>query len=263
MMKIMTYLKLARSKDPLDRFKLLRGIGKRLLPAYRFKWPQMGWWEDREFNDYLRLFDEIDGNNTDRRWMLHQLMRVVEDVAGDTAECGVYRGASSYVICRMNRANELHHRTHHMFDSFEGLSRPSDLDGSHWAEGDLSCDLGTVSENLSAFENVNLWRGWIPERFHEVENLRFCFAHIDVDLYQPTLDSLAFFYPRTNQGGVILCDDYGFTSCPGATTAVDLFLEDKKEKMISLSGGGGFLLKGTETARPLSTARSVPRKKHP
>jgi len=50
---------------------------------------------------------------------------------------------------------------------------------------------------------------------------------------------------------VIICDDYGFTSCPGATKAIDQFLKNKKEKMISLSGGGGFLIKGTETSEPL------------
>jgi len=48
--------------------------------------------------------------------------------------------------------------------------------------------------------------------------------------------------------GIILCDGYGFTNCPGATKAVDEFLKDKPEKMMSLSGGGGFFIKGIQTA---------------
>ena len=72
-----------------------------------------------------------------------------------------------------------------------------------------------------------------------------------MDLFQPTLDSLEFFYQRTNKGGVIICDDYGFSSCPGASKAVDQFLENKKEKMLFLSGGGGFFIKETETSKPL------------
>jgi hypothetical protein len=60
-----------------------------------------------------------------------------------------------------------------------------------------------------------------------------------------------------NKGGLILCDDYGFTSCPGATKAINEFLQDKKEKMISLSGGGGFFIKGTETSGPLAFLPSV------
>jgi hypothetical protein len=49
-------------------------------------------------------------------------------------------------------------------------------------------------------------------------------------------------------GGIILCDDYGFTSCPGATKSIDEFLNDKPEKMISLADGGGFMIKGVQTS---------------
>ena len=244
-------MRLIKSKDPLIGFEVLRRIGRILVPNYRFKWPQMGWWNDPIFNEYLVKFGEIDGANTDRRWMQYQLMRLVKNVPGDTAECGVYNGAGSYMICKVNQVNELHHRTHHLFDSFEGLSKPSEFDGTHWIEGDLSYPLKKVTENLSGY-TLKIHKGWIPDCFSNSEQHYFCFVHIDVDLYQPTLDSIEFFYPRMNEGGLILCDDYGFTSCPGAAKAIDQFLQDKQEKMISLSGGGGFLIKGTETSEPLS-----------
>ena len=211
-------------KDTLVRFNALRWIGRILVPKYRFKWPQMAWWDEPGFNEYLVRFNEIDGMNTDRRWMLYQLMRLVRNVSGDTAECGVFNGAGSYIICKVTQEDGLHHRTHHIFDSFEGLSKPSEFDGKHWREGELSCPLKTVTENLSEFNNISIHKGWIPQRFSEVEhNNNFCFVHIDVDLYQPTLDSIEFFYSRMNKGGLILCDDYGFTSCPGATKAINEF----------------------------------------
>ena len=251
-MKLLGTLKaLLIRKDPLARFELLRRLAKRLVPEYRFKWPQMAWWQDPLFNDYLAKFGEADGMNTDRRWMLYQLLRLVRSVPGDTAECGVFTGAGSYLICMRNQQAELMQRTHHVFDSFEGLSAPSAHDGAHWAAGDLSCALETVQRNLSAFSDTEYHKGWIPERFPEIEEKRFCFVHVDVDLYEPTLASLEFFYPRMNQGGLIVCDDYGFTSCPGATKAVDEYLEDKAEKMLALSGGGGFLMKGIATSDPL------------
>ena len=87
-----------------------------------------------------------------------------------------------------------------------------------------------------------------PDRFNEVADRRFSFLHIDVDLYEPTRDSIAFFYPRMNVGGVIICDDYGFATCPGATKAIDEYLRDKPEKMMTLSDGGGFLIKGIPTS---------------
>src|SRR5688572_31529904 len=42
----------------------------------------------------------------------------------------------------------------------------------------------------------------------------------DVDVYQPTRDSLEYFYPRLVTGGILVCDDYGW---PGARKAVDDF----------------------------------------
>ena len=58
---------------------------------------------------------------------------------------------------------------------------------------------------------------------------------------------MAFFYPRLVPGGIVVCDDYGFPTCPGATSAVDEFLADKPEKMLSLASGGGFAIKGIAT----------------
>jgi len=163
---------------------------------------------------------------------------------GDKAQCGVFKGASSYLICMANQKVR-HEKTHHMFDSFAGLSKPSAVEGGFCSEGDLACSLDVVKANLSEFDEdaVRFQRDWIPERFPDVGDQRFSFVHIDVDLYGPTRDSLAFFYPRMQAGGIILCDDYGFTTCPGATVAFDEYLLDKPEPMIGLPCGGGFLIK--------------------
>jgi hypothetical protein len=229
----------------LRRFYLLRKIAGLLLPEYRFKWPQMAWWDDVAFNDYLSKFQELDGNNSDRRYLVSQLLRLTVAVAGDTAEVGVFQGAMSWLILRANGGQ----RQHHLFDSFEGLSNPNPVDGDHWAPGALACSEDAVHRNLAEFSgHFKSYKGWVPERFHEVEERRFSFVHIDVDLYEPTHASLAFFYPRMSPGGIIVCDDYNFTSCPGASRAVDDFLADMPEKMIGLSAGGGFLIAGTATA---------------
>ena len=246
--RVSAAMKRINTRNSIARFNLLRLAGRILAPNYRFKWPQMEWWDEPGFNHFLVKFNEIAGLNTDRRWMLYQLMRLAKNVPGDTAECGVYAGAGSYIMCKVNQEDSGTNRLHHIFDSFEGLSSPSELDGKHWREGDLSCSHNTVVDNLLEFPNVKIHKGWIPQGFAEVERDLFCFVHIDVDLYQPTRDSIEFFYPRVNAGGLILCDDYGFTSCPGATKAIDEFFQDKKEKMISLSEGGGFVIKGIETA---------------
>ena len=160
---------------------------------------------------------------------------------------GVFRGGDSYLIAAFLARSRLA-KAHHLFDSFEGLSNPENEDGTHWRKHDMAVDLARTKKLLSRFRNIHIYKGWIPDRFHEVADRQFSFVHIDVDLYQPTRDSIEFFYPRLAPGGIIICDDYGSTACPGATKAVNEFLRDKPEKMVSLSDGAAFLVKEITTA---------------
>lgn len=244
----------------LDRYRLARNTGLRfvalrvlasiLAPAFRMRYNMLDWMESPSFERYLQWVGESGGLksiNAGRRLMVQQLLRLTEQVDGDTAECGVYLGASSFLICDFVERSKLA-KTHHMFDSFEGLSAPAPQDSTHWREHDLQVDVGETARRLARFKKLNFYKGWIPDRFPDVADRRFSFLHIDVDLYEPTRDCIAFFYPRMNAGGVVICDDYGFAACAGATTAIDEYLKDKPEKMVQLSDGGGFFIKGVATA---------------
>ena len=243
--------------DDGARLELVRHLVRGVIPNYRLKWPQMTWWEDPSFDQYLEKFGEKDGFNADRRFCLWQLLRLVDAVEGDTAECGVYRGAGSYLICAGNAVSRMP-RTHHAFDSFEGLSEPSNKDGSHWRTGDLATPIEIVRSALSCFKRVSLHKGWIPKCLDEVASGSFAFVHVDVDLYQPTLDSVRFFYPRMSRHAILVCDDYGFTTCPGATKACEEALEGKPERFVSLPDGGGFFITGVATALSTDVAARVP-----
>jgi hypothetical protein len=236
----------SRSKRKgLTEFDVLQRVGKEILPSYRFRWPQIAWLQNRKFWRLLASFGEQEGLNADRKWMVGQLIRLSVHLPGDTVECGVYRGATSYLICNAVRDDGEPDKRHHLFDSFAGLSEPGERDGEHWTAGDLACSEEDVLKSLDEFHRfVVSHRGWIPERFDEVADRTFCFVHVDVDLYQPTRDCLEFFYPRLDEGGILVCDDYGFTTCPGVTEAVDAFLANKPEDILSLPSGGGFLIKG-------------------
>jgi O-methyltransferase len=236
------------------RFAILWRVGRWLYPEYRFEWPHLDWWHDDNFNRYLVRFGERDGFNTGRRWAVYELTRLATRVPGDTAECGVFKGAGSYLIGKALLGTKDLPRRHFVFDSFEGLSAPSAEDGAAWKQGDMTFGMDGVRQALASLPDVRLCKGWIPAPFAEAEQARFAFVHIDVDLHDPTHDSMAFFYPRMNAGGILVCDDYGFTTCPGATQAVDEYLADKPERMIALPAGGGFLIKGCATgeARPLA-----------
>ncbi len=240
---VLKFVRQVLKGDEFARFFLAEKIAGGIYKRYKFS--EFG----RNFlydDDFIRLYERFEhtGNyhSLDRKYTLDQLTKLSSPLPGDTAECGAYKGASSYLICRRNLE---HKKAHHIFDSFEGLSDPMEEDGGYWKKGDLFCSEHVLRENLKEFTAVNYYQGWIPERFSEVAALEFSFVHLDIDLYQPTVDSLRFFYQRMVPGGIILCDDYGFISCPGAKKAMDAFFSDKPETIVALSTGQGFVVKKT------------------
>lgn len=126
---------------------------------------------------------------------------------------------------------------------WEGLSQPAIQDGTYWKKGDLGSELSQVKSNLRQFDNVVYLKGWIPSRFNEVCDKNFSFVHIDVDIYEPTRDSISFFWERLTPGGILICDDYGFVNCPGAKKAMDDYFCGIS-KIISLPTGQGMVIKG-------------------
>jgi hypothetical protein len=68
---------------------------------------------------------------------------------------------------------------------------------------------------------VNLIAGLIPGTLEQVKADVLCFAHIDVNLYEPTLAATEFCLQRVGKGGVILFDDYGWPATYGARQAID------------------------------------------
>jgi hypothetical protein len=184
----------------------------------------------------------------DRRFTLIQLARAVRHLPGSTAECGVLGGVGSAMICKTLAGSYQDDQRHWGFDSFEGLPEPETVDISKhsWQKkGSLAISPEVALNNLADFEFCTLVKGWIPQCFQPATEHRFRLVHVDLDLYQPTLDSLAFFYPRTNSGGVFVFDDYGHLTCPGVRKAVDEFFHDKPEAVIENVCGTAFVFRAT------------------
>jgi tetratricopeptide (TPR) repeat protein len=159
-----------------------------------------------------------------RRPRFFNLLRLFEralPLDGDIAECGCWRGLSSYLMCRRLQIadSEFTGLGYHIFDSFHGLARPGREDSvSPSVEGKFAVTLHEVRENLREFPDIEFHPGWIPETFPGLPERRYRFIHVDVDLFEPTRSSLEYFLPRLVSGGVIVCDDYNWA---GAKRAVD------------------------------------------
>ena len=183
----------------------------------------------------------------DRRFVLTQLADSVRGLEGSTAECGAYLGVGSALICRALEGTWREGDAHFAFDAFEGLPKPSADDeaetGQWWTEGDLKTDRSPIEARLAPFSNARIEVGWIPERFPQVGDRRFRFVHVDVDLYEPTKDSIEFFWPRLVSGGVLLLDDHGVVSCPGARKAAVEFFAKTGDPIIELPTGQAIVWK--------------------
>jgi hypothetical protein len=149
----------------MERFRILRRAARWLVPEYRLKWPHMEWWQDEQFSGYLKRFGEDTGLNSDRRWMMYQLLRMTANLPGDTAECGAYVGAGSYLVGMVNQCYQPTRR-HLVFDSFAGLSAPVAADGNYWQPGDLQASRDTLIANLGELAaTTDIYEGWIPQVF--------------------------------------------------------------------------------------------------
>ncbi len=202
------------------------------------------WLEDKEFRQKFKELSPISPYSLERKWTLREFAKYVSPLPGSMAECGCYQGASAYFMAKENPGVALH-----LFDSFEGLSDPQQVDvpiradNRGWKRGDMSASEEIARKNLQEFSNIIFHKGWIPEKFHLVQNEQFKLVHIDVDLYQPTKDSLHFFYPKMIDNGIIVLDDYGSTICPGAFKASSEFSKENNLKIIHLSTMQGIIIK--------------------
>ena len=195
---------------------------------------------ERRFDaDYRRAL--VATNNTPqplrRRQRFHNLYLLLGSVLnlhGTVAECGCFCGMSSHLMLDRMKAAEPGFKGHGylIFDSFKGLSEPGAEDAiamdhpksarlrEMCRAGAFAASLETVRRGLAAFPAVEFHPGWIPQSFAGLPELSYRFVHLDLDLHDPTLAALEYFYHRMVKGGIVVCDDY---SWPGARMAIEAF----------------------------------------
>jgi len=161
------------------------------------------------------------------------------DVPGARGECGTYRGATALLLCHAWRSRRADFTGvgFHLIDSFSGTSEPTphdlipvrEADGStrlshFFTPGKTDVTAELVRGHLSAFPDARICAGWVPQVFAQLPETQWAFIHLDLTLYEPTLQALRYFHARLAPGGVLVCT--GSTFCPGVQRAVDEFTSD-------------------------------------
>ena len=187
----------------------------------------------------LKLLSRLRGTPPSEAYFIVHALAKCKDNSGDVCEFGVAQGATSALI-----ANEIQssNKILHLFDSFEGLPKPTEKDrlkddifslGSMEAyTGTMSCPEDMVRTRLGAIsfppQRFVIHKGFIDQVFTDDSNLpkEVSFAYVDLDLYEPIKLTLDFLHRTTSTDSIIIVDDYDFFST-GSKTAVDEFLEEK------------------------------------
>jgi O-methyltransferase len=178
----------------------------------------------RSYPDKTRFFS----------WWLQVERLRNDEVPGDFAEVGVYKGESARVLHRMDPG-----RIFHLFDTFEGFpvkdlkqekGEPASYTSHHFADTHVNLVLKKIGGNA----NIIIHKGYFPDTAGEVSDKRFALVNLDADLYRPTKAALDFFYGRLSPGGVILIHDCNYR-WEGILRAVTEFAEETGTVPIQLT----------------------------
>jgi len=164
-----------------------------------------------------------------------QLERIKkEDIPGSLAELGVYKGQTARIIHTMEPS-----RPFHLFDTFEGfpgkdLAGESGDAATYTTEHFSDTTAEKVRRYIGGNRNVIIHKGYFPESAAGLENETYAFVTMDADLYKPTKEGLAYFYPRLAPGGVIIIHDYD-VKWEGIIRALDEFAATIPESIIPVA----------------------------
>lgn len=220
--------------------KFLGGFFGYISTSFQFR--LLYFYKDRKAVDLIKsIKKEVDfAFYPYEAFMVYSLVKSQCKLEGDFAEIGVYQGGSAKLICEAKGVRKLY-----LFDTFEGLPDLSEKDThfgmKFWKKKQFdNTTVESVKKYLSMYTNVFLYKGKFPETAKAIENCKFSFVHLDVDLYRSTLDCLKFFYPRLTSGGIILSHDYHTN---GVRTAFEEFFSDKEVPVIELTGSQCIVIK--------------------
>ena len=145
-------------------------------------------------------------------------------IPGDFVECGVWRGGASFLMAEVLRQSEVSDRRVWLFDSFEGLPPPAEIDGaralaypedraSPWYHDNCRASLKEVQGSVAAL-GLSGWtrlvKGWFETTLpaHRDGIGPIALLRIDGDWYSSVRCCLDNLYDQVVDGGLVILDDY-------------------------------------------------------
>lgn len=177
-------------------------------------------------------------------------------IPGAVVECGVWRGGSMMAGAMTLQELQATQRELFMFDTYEGMSAPTDRDVHIWygQSGDemlaaqklgaplwVPASLEDVKAGFEPLgypeENLHFVVGKVEDTIPEHAPEQIAVLRLDTDWYESTKHEINHLYERLQPGGVLIVDDYG--SWQGSKDAIDEFMEVTGEPLLLTQVGRG------------------------
>ncbi len=205
--------------------------------------------------EFTRLFLSRDPKRgvsvtLDENYTLYHGVLATRGLEGCLAEVGVFRGGTSRILCEAKGDAPLY-----LCDTFEGmpmLQNDHDTKGV-WVNTHTTTSLESVREYVGGYPNVHFVKGIFPESVAKhpelaMEQKKFKFVNLDVDLYESTLQSLAWFWPRMVSGGWVVTHNYNLTygkwgNTPGVEKSFKEYLKDDACRIVEIAETQALIIK--------------------
>jgi hypothetical protein len=162
--------------------------------------------DDPEFQASVEEVKDITLLDTARLANLWQLARST-DPSGSMIEIGSYKGGGALHI-----SNSCPTRTIFVCDTFQGFGDlPMDPTLDHLFARDRFRDTSfefVKSPWSHKARDVRFVQGYFPESAADVDIPEISFAHIDLDIYESTVNTLKYLRPKLSDRSIVVFDDY-------------------------------------------------------
>lgn len=211
-------------------------------------------WFPRDFDESMielfRYVKPFTMTSKERVFALHESVKYIveHNIPGDIVECGVWKGGSMMAVARTLMENRSTDRKLYLFDTFEGMTEPTEFDRNY--KGEVASDFLEIlnreglkwaycpleevkrSMRLTGYNESNVCyvKGRVEETIPAFAPERIALLRLDTDWYESTYHELVHLYPRLSVGGVLIVDDYGHWE--GARRAVDQFMKEQNLKLL-------------------------------
>jgi hypothetical protein len=175
---------------------------------------------------------------------------VNNQIPGDIVECGVWKGGSMMAVARTLMHASDQGRDLFLFDTFEGMTPPSDKDISIFgasAQNLLHSEDKSDSKSVWCIaplegvrkamasvgypdSKVHFIKGPVQETIPSMAPEKISLLRLDTDWYDSTKHEMEQLFPRLSKGGVLIIDDYGHWQ--GARQAIDEFIKKNKLQIL-------------------------------